>query len=99
MRRVGVGGSRLSWDLLTVKTAQLSPRQARRSSSGFAEPPVAQAILLGWATAVPVLVEITELPPLPRPTSEDPRFWDVWTGAQDRTIDWAAVADDWTRTF
>jgi uncharacterized protein len=59
--------------------------------------PSRQAILLGGATTVPVLVEMRELPPEHQPKSSDPRFWDVWTGAEERPIDWAAVADDWTQ--
>jgi hypothetical protein len=58
--------------------------------------PSRQAVLLGGATPVPVLVEMNELPLEHQPKSSDPRFWDVWTGAQERTIDWNAVADDWT---
>ena len=30
-----------------------------------------------------------------RPNSKDPDFWDVWTGQQERSIDWAAVVADW----
>jgi DNA helicase HerA-like ATPase len=59
--------------------------------------PSRQAILLGWATPVPVLVEINELPLEHRPRSSDPRFWAVWTGA-DRPIDWRAIAADWSAT-
>lgn len=58
--------------------------------------PSRQAILLGGATPVPVLVEMRELPPEHQPKSSDPRFWDVWTGAEERPIDWTAVAADWT---
>jgi hypothetical protein len=57
--------------------------------------PARQAILLGWATPVPVLVEISELPEAHRPRSPDPHFWEVWTGALDRTIDWSELAKDW----
>ena len=57
--------------------------------------PSRQAILLGWATPIPVLVEITELPESQRPNSKDPDFWDVWTGQEERSIDWSAVVADW----
>lgn len=59
--------------------------------------PSRQAILLGGATPVPVLFEVRELPPEHRPKSSDPHFWDVWTGVEERPIDWAAIAGDWTR--
>lgn len=57
--------------------------------------PSRQAILLGWATPIPVLVEIDELPVEQRPQSSDPDFWDVWTLAKERDIDWAAIASAW----
>jgi len=58
--------------------------------------PSRQAILLGWAATVPILVEITELSKKQRPRSSDPKFWDVWTGKEDRRINWQEVVDDWT---
>lgn len=57
--------------------------------------PSRQAILLGWATPMPILVEMAELPESQRPHSADPDFWEVWTGAQERKIDWETVADEW----
>ncbi len=60
--------------------------------------PSRQAILLGWAATVPTLVEITELPEKQRPRSSDPKFWDVWTGKEEREIDWSLVVNDWTGT-
>ncbi len=58
--------------------------------------PARQAILLGWATPVPVLVEIKELPKEHRPQSADPKFWDVWTGKEERPINWEKIAQEWT---
>ena len=60
--------------------------------------PSRQAILLGWAAPIPVLVEIDELPQEHRPQSADPDFWDVWTLAAERGIDWEAIAADWSGT-
>jgi DNA helicase HerA-like ATPase len=60
--------------------------------------PSRQAILLGWAATVPTLVEITELPEDYRPRSSDPKFWDVWTGKEDRPINWCEIAKIWTGT-
>ena len=60
--------------------------------------PSRQAILLGWAATVPTLVEITELPEEHRPRSSDPKFWDVWTGKEERPINWQEIIDDWTGT-
>lgn len=60
--------------------------------------PSKQAILLGWATPIPVLVEMDELSEERRPRSDDPDFWSVWTGQSERSVDWQAVADDWAGT-
>ena len=60
--------------------------------------PSRQALLLGWASTVPTLVEITELPEPQRPRSADPKFWDVWTGAEKRDVDWREVVSEWTGT-
>ena len=58
--------------------------------------PTRQAVLLGWATPIPILVEMRNLPPEHRPRSADPKFWEVWTGEETRPIDWSAVTTDWT---
>jgi len=58
--------------------------------------PSRQAILLGWAAPIPVLVEVDELPYEQRPRSADPDFWDVWTLAEERVVDWHAIARDWS---
>lgn len=58
--------------------------------------PSRQAILLGWATPLPVMVEMTELDKDQRPHSDDPDFWAVWTGKKERDIEWQTVADDWS---
>ncbi|MGA3013049.1 MAG: ATP-binding protein [Bacteroidales bacterium] len=57
--------------------------------------PTRKAILLGWATPIPILVEMNELEPKHRPKSADPDFWDVWTRAEEREVDWKKLADDW----
>lgn len=58
--------------------------------------PSRQAILLGWATPLPLLVEMRELPKSQRPLSADPDFWSVWTGKSDRQVSWPEIVDDWT---
>jgi uncharacterized protein len=59
--------------------------------------PSRQAILLGWATPVPVMVEINELPYSQRPKSADPKFWEVWTGQETRSIEWNRIVQDWAK--
>lgn len=68
--------------------------------------PSRHAILLGWASELPVLVQMNALPEHHRPKSDDPDFWAVWSGEglkedlivgglEERTIDWQKIADDW----
>lgn len=67
--------------------------------------PSRHAILLGWASELPVLVQMNALPEGQRPKSDDPDFWAVWSGTQEngigeieaveRTVDWKAIAEDW----
>lgn len=57
--------------------------------------PSRHAILLGWASELPVLVRMNELPKNQRPQSDDPDFWDVWTGKRACEIDWHKIEDDW----
>jgi hypothetical protein len=59
--------------------------------------PARQAVLLGWAVPVPVLLEIAELPEPYRPRSADPKFWAAWTGDVERPVDWKEIAEDWAR--
>ena len=66
--------------------------------------PSRHAILLGWASELPVLVQMNNLPKEQRPRSDDPDFWEVWSGKKDdgqaveRTVDWQAISADWQQT-
>jgi DNA helicase HerA-like ATPase len=63
--------------------------------------PSQSAILLGWASELPVLVKMNDLPKSQQPRSDDPDFWGVWVGTDDnrepvkRDIDWSKIAADW----
>ena len=57
--------------------------------------PSQYAVLLGWASELPVMVKMRTLPVAQRPQSDDPDYWDVWTGAKERKIDWDKIADEW----
>lgn len=63
--------------------------------------PSRHAILLGWASELPVLVQMNTLPEHHRPKSADPDFWAVWSGQDsdgqpvERNVDWKAIADEW----
>lgn len=63
--------------------------------------PSQNAILLGWASELPVMVQMNDLPEDKQPQSADPDFWNVWTGKDsqgnpvERDPKWKEVADDW----
>lgn len=63
--------------------------------------PSQSAILLGWASELPVLVKMNDLPKSQQPRSDDPDFWGVWTGTDasgspiSRDTNWAEIARDW----
>jgi len=64
--------------------------------------PSQSAILLGWASELPVMVRMNDLPKDKQPQSADPDYWDVWTGKDaegnvvERDPNWKVVADDWS---
>lgn len=60
--------------------------------------PSQYAVLLGWASELPVMVKMRTLPKSQCPQSDDPDFWDVWTGTKKRKIDWNIIADEWQNT-
>ena len=63
--------------------------------------PSQNAILLGWASELPILVKMNDLPKEHRPHSDDPDFWNVWTGKDldgqpvTRSANWKTIADSW----
>lgn len=63
--------------------------------------PSQHAVLLGWASELPVLVKMNDLPKSQQPRSDDPDFWNVWTGKDEednpveRKTNWQDIADDW----
>jgi hypothetical protein len=69
--------------------------------------PSRHAILLGWASELPVLVQMNNLPKEQRPKSDDPDFWAVWSGDDldkdaegkpiERIVEWQALAADWQK--
>lgn len=57
--------------------------------------PTGKALLIGAASSIPILVEMTQLKEEEQPHSSDPDFWDVWTGKVERKVDWKAIAREW----
>lgn len=62
--------------------------------------PSQNAVLLGWATEVPTLLRMNDLPLSQQPLSNDPAFWDTWisTSNDDKSIPkWVDIVEDWTK--
>lgn len=57
--------------------------------------PSQYAVLLGWASELPVMVKMRTLPKNQCPQSDDPDFWDVWIGTENRKINWSVIANEW----
>ena len=75
--------------------AKLVPDDLRGMLRELPSLPTRLAVLLGWATPVPILVELRELAGEHRPRSADPRFWETWSRTLPRKVDWDTLADDW----
>ncbi len=66
--------------------------------------PSQHAILMGWASELPVLVKMKSLTKEQQPHSDDPDFWDVWTrkdengNVVERNADWDKVVKEWQQS-
>lgn len=66
--------------------------------------PSQHAILMGWASELPVLVKMKSLTKEQQPHSDDPDFWGVWTrkdedgNAVERNADWDEVVKEWQQS-
>ena len=56
--------------------------------------PSRNAILLGWATEMPIMVQMKHLPKDKRPKSNDPEYWKYWTENKEK-VDWQLISNDW----
>ena len=74
---------------------QLVPDNLRGLLRELPSLPSQSAILLGWASELPVLVKMNDLPKEQQPRSDDPEFWKVWTNEEERVTGWNAIANDW----
>ena len=75
--------------------ARLVPEGLRGPLGELPALPSQMAIVLGWAVELPILVRMNDLPISQQPRSDDPEFWDVWTGSKPGSSAWKDVADDW----
>ena len=67
--------------------------------------PSQAAILLGWASELPVMVRMNDLPEHQQPRSSDPDFWGVWLGLDQgrkdkaKEVSWEPLVRDWQNEF
>lgn len=48
-------------------------------------------------TELPIMAKMRKLPKSQCPQSNDPDFWDVWTGNKKRDIEWEKIANEWQK--
>ena len=90
---------RISNDRDQELVSKLVPDNLRGLLRELPSLPSQRAILLGWASELPVMVQMNYLDVAKRPKSNDPNYWDVWTITDDNALkaDWKAIADNWQR--
>lgn len=86
---------RISNDRDQELVSKLVPDNLRGLLRELPSLPSRNAILLGWASELPVLVQMNYLKKEHQPKSNDPEYWDIWTGKVNRTADWKTISDDW----
>ncbi len=57
--------------------------------------PSQKAILLGWASELPILVQMNYLDEKFRPQSNDPNYWGAWTNDENKLVNWESIAGSW----
>ena len=85
---------RLSNDRDQELVGKLVPDNLRGLLRELPSLPSRNAILLGWASELPVMVRMNLLDEKYRPKSDDPEYWKTWTES-DRSVDWKDIADKW----
>lgn len=85
---------RLSNDRDQELVSRLVPDNLRALLRELPSLPAQNAILLGWASELPVMVKMNHLPSSFRPRSDDPGYWEAWTQGR-RNINWKNIAEDW----
>lgn len=85
---------RLSNDRDQELVGKLVPDNLRALLRELPSLPSRNAILLGWATELPVMVRMNHLHDDFRPRSDDPGYWDAWTNSKSGVI-WKDISDAW----
>ena len=85
---------RLSNDRDQELVGKLVPDNLRGLLRELPSLPSRNAVLLGWASELPVMVRMNYLDEQYRPKSDDPEYWSTWM-QNDRTVNWKDIADSW----
>lgn len=85
---------RLSNDKDQELVRKLVPDNLRGLLRELPSLPSRNAILMGWASELPIMVRMKYLEEQYRPKSDDPEYWNVWT-TSNRTVNWNTVARRW----
>lgn len=85
---------RISNDRDQELVSKLVPDNLRGLLRELPSLPSQNAILLGWASELPVLVRMNFLKEEYRPKSDDPKYWSSWT-KERQEFSWENIADDW----
>lgn len=92
---------RISNDRDQEQVHKLVPDNLRGLLRELPSLPSQHAILMGWASELPVLIKMNDLSESQRPHSDDPDFWNVWKCMDadgkpvERKSDWKGVVEDW----
>lgn len=85
---------RLSNDRDQELVSKLVPDNLRALLRELPSLPARNAILLGWASELPVMVRMNLLHAEFRPRSDDPNYWNTWIGSEEK-VDWKIISDAW----
>lgn len=85
---------RLSNDRDQELVGKLVPDNLRGLLRELPSLPSRNAILLGWASELPVMVRMNYLDEPYRPRSDDPKYWQTWIES-NTTVNWKDIADKW----
>jgi hypothetical protein len=90
---------RISNDSDQELVSKLVPDNLRGLLRELPSLPSQRAILLGWASELPVMVQMNYLSEEHRPLSNDPDYWRVWTDTSEQRIaDWKLIVSNWQET-
>ncbi|MFC1238379.1 ATP-binding protein [Treponema vincentii] len=89
---------RLSNDRDQELVSKLVPDNLRGMLRDLPSLPSRNAILLGWASELPVMVRMNYLNEQFRPKSDDPEYWKTWTES-NKTVKWNEISREWQSYF